>query len=118
MKIIFVTRLHRLDKGRLGFYVPSNIMDYYDLEAGPVKATMAWQPNFSIRDLAVNFYRYNGRLRGTLRQQNIMPDVGTLVQLTLDSAAKTEEMLDMLLAKKRAGDRRSWLEKKGNLADI
>jgi topoisomerase-4 subunit B len=27
-------------------------------------------------------------------------------------------MLDMLLAKKRAGDRREWLEAKGNLAQL
>jgi topoisomerase-4 subunit B len=27
-------------------------------------------------------------------------------------------MMDMLLAKKRAGDRRDWLEQKGNLADV
>jgi topoisomerase-4 subunit B len=27
-------------------------------------------------------------------------------------------MLDMLLAKKRASDRRAWLQEKGNLADI
>ena len=27
-------------------------------------------------------------------------------------------MMDMLLAKKRAGDRRAWLEDKGNLAQI
>ena len=31
---------------------------------------------------------------------------------------KTEEVKDMLLAKKRAGDRRSWLEKKGDQAQI
>ncbi len=30
----------------------------------------------------------------------------------------TEESLDMLLAKKRAKDRRAWLEEKGNLADV
>ena len=30
----------------------------------------------------------------------------------------TDKLLDMLLAKKRAGDRKEWLEKKGNLAEI
>ncbi|MAF86418.1 MAG: hypothetical protein CMK91_01195, partial [Pseudomonas sp.] len=29
-----------------------------------------------------------------------------------------ESLLDMLLAKKRAGDRKSWLESKGNLAEV
>jgi len=27
-------------------------------------------------------------------------------------------VMDMLLAKKRAGDRKSWLESKGNLAEV
>ena len=30
----------------------------------------------------------------------------------------TDQLMDMLLAKKRAGDRREWLESKGNLAEI
>jgi len=39
-----------------------------------------------------------------------------LVRLVLDAGDGTDQMLDMLLAKKRAGDRKSWLEKKGDLA--
>ncbi|GKR55035.1 hypothetical protein KAM475_41820 [Aeromonas caviae] len=31
---------------------------------------------------------------------------------------ETLQLMDMLLAKKRAGDRREWLEEKGNLAII
>jgi topoisomerase-4 subunit B len=46
------------------------------------------------------------------------PDTRRLVQLTLDHPAKTDEMLDMLLAKKRAGDRKAWLETKGDQATI
>jgi topoisomerase-4 subunit B len=41
-----------------------------------------------------------------------------LVQLTLTDGDGTVEMMDMLLAKKRAGDRKKWLEDYGNLADI
>jgi topoisomerase-4 subunit B len=41
-----------------------------------------------------------------------------LVQLTLEDYPGTEEVMDMLLAKKRAGDRKSWLESKGNLAEV
>jgi topoisomerase-4 subunit B len=40
------------------------------------------------------------------------------VQLTVDEGRKTDEMMDMLLAKKRAPDRRQWLEKKGDQAVI
>jgi topoisomerase-4 subunit B len=53
-----------------------------------------------------------------LRETTMNPDTRKLVQLTLDSPKKTEETLDMLLAKKRAGDRRSWLESKGDQASI
>jgi topoisomerase-4 subunit B len=53
-----------------------------------------------------------------LRETTMNPDTRKLVQLTLDSPKKTEEMLDMLLAKKRAQDRRSWLETKGDQASI
>jgi len=40
------------------------------------------------------------------------------VQLTVDDSNKTHELMDMLLAKKRVPDRRTWLEVKGNLAEI
>jgi topoisomerase-4 subunit B len=40
------------------------------------------------------------------------------VQLTIDAGDDTDQLMDMLLAKKRAGDRREWLESKGNLAEI
>jgi topoisomerase-4 subunit B len=45
------------------------------------------------------------------------PDTRRLVQLTLEPGDDTNGILDMLLAKKRASDRRQWLETKGNLAD-
>ena len=53
-----------------------------------------------------------------LRETTMDKDTRRLVQLNIDEFNKTNEMLDMLLAKKRAGDRKSWLEKKGNLADF
>jgi len=37
------------------------------------------------------------------------------VQLTIEAKDKTDALMDMLLAKKRAGDRRDWLERNGNL---
>jgi topoisomerase-4 subunit B len=40
------------------------------------------------------------------------------VQLTLDAADQTDSLMDMLLAKKRAADRREWLEQKGNLVQV
>ncbi|HEV7165045.1 MAG TPA: DNA topoisomerase IV subunit B [Gammaproteobacteria bacterium] len=53
-----------------------------------------------------------------LRETTIDPDTRRLVQLTLEAKDNTDKLMDMLLAKKRAGDRKEWLEKKGNLAEI
>jgi topoisomerase-4 subunit B len=53
-----------------------------------------------------------------LRESTIDPDSRRLLQLTVDDDRGTHELMDMLLARKRAADRRSWLEKNGNLAEI
>ncbi|HEX7964717.1 MAG TPA: DNA topoisomerase IV subunit B [Gammaproteobacteria bacterium] len=53
-----------------------------------------------------------------LRETTIAPDTRRLVQLTLEAKDQTDKLMDMLLAKKRSGDRKDWLEKKGNLAEI
>jgi topoisomerase-4 subunit B len=53
-----------------------------------------------------------------LRESTIHPDTRRLVQLTVDDAAETRSLMDMLLSKKRAGDRKSWLETKGDLASL
>ncbi len=53
-----------------------------------------------------------------LRETTMAPDTRRLIQLVLDEPEATREMMDMLLAKKRSGDRKVWLEAKGNLADV
>ncbi len=53
-----------------------------------------------------------------LRETTIAPDTRRLVQLTIEAKDNTDRLMDMLLAKKRAADRREWLEKKGNLAEV
>jgi topoisomerase-4 subunit B len=53
-----------------------------------------------------------------LRETTIDPRTRRLVQLTVDAEDDTEQLMDMLLAKKRAADRREWLERKGNLAEV
>ena len=53
-----------------------------------------------------------------LRETTMAPDTRRLVQLALDAGDDTDQMMDMLLAKKRAGDRKSWLEEKGDLAEV
>lgn len=53
-----------------------------------------------------------------LRETTMDPNTRRLVQLRIDDNDVAVEMMDMLLAKKRSGDRKNWLESKGNLADI
>jgi topoisomerase-4 subunit B len=53
-----------------------------------------------------------------LRETTMARDTRRLVQLTVTSGDDTNELLDMLLAKKRAGDRKNWLEEKGDLAEV
>lgn len=53
-----------------------------------------------------------------LRESTIHPDTRRLVQLTVDDGDGTARIMDLLLAKKRAGDRKSWLEEKGDLATL
>jgi topoisomerase-4 subunit B len=53
-----------------------------------------------------------------LRESTIHPDTRRLVQLTIGDDDGTAKLMDMLLAKKRAGDRKSWLEEKGDLATL
>jgi topoisomerase-4 subunit B len=45
-------------------------------------------------------------------------DTRRLVQLSVDDFKETDELMDMLLAKKRAADRKTWLEAKGDLAEV
>jgi len=53
-----------------------------------------------------------------LRETTIATATRRLVQLTIKAGDGTHKTLDMLLAKKRASDRKSWLEKKGDLAEV
>ncbi|MGA7801394.1 MAG: DNA topoisomerase IV subunit B [Gammaproteobacteria bacterium] len=53
-----------------------------------------------------------------LRETTIAPETRRLVQLTIEAGDQTHQLLDMLLGKKRAGDRRVWLESKGDLAEV
>jgi topoisomerase-4 subunit B len=46
------------------------------------------------------------------------PNTRRLVQLTFEDKENTIEMMDMLLAKKRAPDRRQWLEDSGDKAEV
>jgi len=53
-----------------------------------------------------------------LRETTMNRDTRRLVQLTVSAKDKTDQVMDMLLAKKRSADRRKWLESKGDLAEV
>jgi topoisomerase-4 subunit B len=53
-----------------------------------------------------------------LRETTMAPETRRLVQLTVDAQDQADQVMDMMLAKKRASDRREWLETKGNLAAV
>jgi len=54
---------------------------------------------------------------GQLRETTMLPASRRLVQLSLN-AEESIPLMDMLLAKKRSGDRKKWLEEKGDLAEV
>ena len=70
---------------------------------------------------AVNTTRFKGLGEMNppqLRESTIHPDTRRLVQLTIGEDDGTAKLMDMLLAKKRASDRKAWLEEKGDLATL
>jgi topoisomerase-4 subunit B len=74
--------------------------------------------NARIRPVVTRFKGLGEMSPTQLRETTMAPATRRLVQMTIDAHDSPDQMLDMLLAKKRAGDRREWLESKGNLARL
>lgn len=53
-----------------------------------------------------------------LRETTMATETRRLVQLTIEPGDESNSVMDMLLAKKRASDRKSWLEQRGDLAEV
>ena len=53
-----------------------------------------------------------------LRETTVHPDTRRLVQLVVEPGDDTNRVMDMLLAKKRAADRKAWLQEHGDLAEV
>lgn len=105
--------LFRVDHGKEVFYAldeaeKQGILDRLSAE-------------YKDKKLKVNVIRFKGLGEMNpiqLRETTMDPDTRRLMQLSIKANDDTDEMLDMLLAKKRASDRKAWLENKGNLAEV
>ena len=53
-----------------------------------------------------------------LRETTMAPNTRRLIRLTIQTEDDTMMMMDKLLAKKRASDRKAWLEEQGDLATV
>jgi topoisomerase-4 subunit B len=70
---------------------------------------------------SVNVQRFKGLGEmnpSQLRETTMDPASRRLIELTLDSGHRTDNMLDLLLARKRAPDRKVWLAKTGDRAEV
>ena len=103
--------LYRIDVGKEVYYAldeseRQGILDRIDAEKIRGKVT-------------VTRFKGLGEMNPSqLRETTMSRDTRRLVQLTVSAKDKTDQLMDMLLAKKRSGDRRKWLEQKGNLAEV
>ena len=103
--------LYRIDVGKEVFYAlddseKSGVLDR--IAAEKIKGT-------------VNVQRFKGLGEMNpmqLRESTMAKETRRLVQLTVPEDNRSDQMMDMLLAKKRAPDRKNWLEGKGDLATI
>ncbi len=103
--------LYRIDVGREVFYAldeseRKGILDRIEAEKKKGKVTVTRFKGLGEMDPE------------QLRETTMNRDTRRLVQLTVSGRDKTDQMMDMLLAKKRAKDRRNWLETKGDLAEV
>ena len=108
--------LYRIDVGKTVFYALDN-----DEKEGVLNRIQAENLKGQV---SIQRFKGLGEMNPLqLRETTMAPESRRLVQLTLPADSKTKktshlDVMDMLLAKKRANDRKVWLEEKGNLAEV
>ena len=103
--------LYRIDAGKNVFYALDD-----DEKKGTLDRIAA--EKFKGR-ISVQRFKGLGEMNPLqLRETTIAPETRRLVRLTVAPGDETDEALDLLLAKKRSPDRRGWLERNGNLAEL
>ncbi|WP_456448876.1 DNA topoisomerase IV subunit B [Thiolapillus sp.] len=102
--------LYRIDVGKQVFYA---------LDDAEKQGVLARIEAEKLRG-KVNVQRFKGLGEMNplqLRETTIHPDTRRLVQLAMEPGDETMKVMDMLLAKKRAADRKTWLQEKGDMAE-
>ena len=103
--------LYRIDAGKQVFYA----LD--DSEKDQIEAKLIKENKR--QKIQVQRFKGLGEMNPKqLRETAMQPDTRRLIQLTLNHPLQISETMDMLLSQKRASDRKSWLEPKGNLAHV
>jgi len=103
--------LYRIDAGKQVFYA----LD--DKEKDAISAKLLKENKR--QKVQVQRFKGLGEMNPKqLRETTMQPDTRRLIQLTLSNPLQVSQTMDMLLSKKRASDRKSWLEDKGNLANV
>ena len=103
--------LYRIDAGKQVFYA----LD--DKERDAISAKLLRENKR--QKIQVQRFKGLGEMNPKqLRETTMQPDTRRLIQLTLSNPLQVSQTMDMLLSKKRASDRKSWLEDKGNLANV
>jgi len=103
--------LYRIDVGKQVFYALDDAE-----RSGVIDRIAAENPR--ARPVVTRFKGLGEMNPMQLRETTMAPETRRLVQLTVEARDQADQIMDMLLAKKRAADRREWLERKGNLAQV
>jgi topoisomerase-4 subunit B len=93
---------------------------YYALDEGEKQGVMDRIAAENKRGkISVTRFKGLGEMNPLQLRETVMdPNTRRLVRLTIEAGDDTNQLMDMLLAKKRASDRKDWLESKGDLAEV
>jgi topoisomerase-4 subunit B len=104
--------LYRIDAGKNVYYA----LD--DAERDQVLKKIESGKETKAKPVVTRFKGLGEMNPSQLRETTMDPRTRRLVQLTIAAKDDSDQLMDMLLAKKRASDRKDWLEEKGNLAEV